>query len=88
MVAEVDGEGDEFRSSLPEVFIESWRYQGYTPLRSHDVHEDGFFLTIVDQGAFEEGSGVSPRTSDRFRVETFHVVLNFLEELRTEVGGD
>jgi serine/threonine-protein kinase len=88
MVAEVDGEGDEFRSSRPEVFIESWRYQGYTPLRSHDVHADGSFLAIVDEGAFEEGSGVSPRTSDRFRVETFHVVLNFLEELRAEMGGD
>jgi hypothetical protein len=87
MVAEVDGTGEEFRSGSPEVFIDPWRYQGYTPLRSHDVLADGSFLAIVDQGRFE-GSDVSPRTSDRFRVETFHVVLNFLEELMTEMGRD
>jgi serine/threonine-protein kinase len=84
LVAEVDGEGDEFQASVPELLIDSWKYQGYTPMRSPDVLGDGSFLAIANRDAFENGSGISPRTDERFRVENFHVVLNFAEELRAD----
>jgi serine/threonine-protein kinase len=88
LATEVGEEEGEFRASPPEVLIDSWRYQGYTPMRSHDVLADGSFLAIANKGVLEEGGGVSARTADRFRVETFHIVLNFLEELRAEMRQD
>jgi Tol biopolymer transport system component len=86
LAAELQIDGGDLRASRPAVMIPNWSYQGYTPMRSPDVFSDGSFLAIAYQDAFEDPDNFSPRTADRFRVENFHVVLNFAEELSPEFG--
>jgi hypothetical protein len=83
MVADVVP-GDDFGVSGAAPFIDPWTYGSHSPSRAYDVLADGSL--IVSQ--YESGSaGTLLWFQERFRVDEFHVVLNFFEELRTRAGN-
>jgi Tol biopolymer transport system component len=64
----------------PTVVLKQWPYASSSPGRSYDVFPDGSFLGVTAQG----GSSL-PAIQSHNKVAEFHVVLNFLQELRTRV---
>jgi Tol biopolymer transport system component len=82
--------GDPFRAGAPEPLIDPWLYGGTTPARNYDVLADGSFVVALDEDAFPAGDGDSAEAiplRQRNGVGEFHVVLNFLEELRERAGN-
>ena len=64
----------------PATVFAKWQYRLGTPSRSYDVLRDGSFFGVTTTGG---GSQASYRS--RNKVQEFHVVLNFLTELRERV---
>jgi eukaryotic-like serine/threonine-protein kinase len=70
--------GDEFQAGRPAPLIDPWTFF-VTPVRGYDVFPDGSFVIAVpdDDRGYLEQHGVTE----------FHVILNFLEELKERVGN-
>ena len=69
--------GDEFQAGRPAPLIDPWTFYNL-PARNYDVFADGSFVFPLrdDDGRF-------PR--ERYGATEFHVVLNWVEELKARV---
>jgi hypothetical protein len=72
--------GATFRAGRAVTYIQSWPYQGSTPIRGYDIAKDGSIVAVTLTGGRVAGDERNLK-----RIGEIHIVLNFLDELRARV---